>query len=337
MNEVTDRMNYRQSFWRDRPVFVTGATGLVGGWIVKELLRHEADVVCLVRDWVPDSEFIRSETSNKLKVVRGNLCDPGLIERILGEYEIQTVFHLAAQTIVGIANQAPLSTFETNVRGTWLLLEACRASSYIQQVILASSDKAYGDHGKAVYTEDMPLQGKHPYDASKSCADLIAQTYANTYGLPVVVTRCANIYGGGDLNWNRLIPGTIRSVHRNIQPVIRSDGTQVRDYLYVEDATEFYLLVAEMLSQKPELLGHSFNVTADSGISVLELVEMILHLMNSDLKPDVRNEARHEIPYQRLDMEKAKSVLNWHPSFSLKDGLNHTIKWYEQFFAQTKP
>ena len=206
------------SFWRDRPVLVTGATGLLGSWLVKRLLVLEADVVVLVRDWVPQSELVSGGMLDRVKVVRGDVRDGPLLERILGEYEIDTVFHLAAQTIVGIANRNPLSTFETNIGGTWSLLEACRRSPRIQQIVVASSDKAYGDHDDLPYDEDTPLVGRHPYDVSKSCADLIAQSYAHTYGLPVCVTRCGNLYGGGDLNWNRTVPGTMRFQLRSPPP-----------------------------------------------------------------------------------------------------------------------
>ncbi|HEV7903456.1 MAG TPA: NAD-dependent epimerase/dehydratase family protein, partial [Pyrinomonadaceae bacterium] len=218
-----------KGFWLDRPTLVTGATGLVGGWLVRRLLDAGADVLCLVRDWVPQSEFVRASLIERVKVVRGDVRDQVQLERTLGEYEVDTVIHLAAQTIVGIANRNPVSTFESNVAGTWALLEACRRSPAVRQIVLASSDKAYGDCEVLPYDEETPLRGRHPYDVSKSCADLIAQAYATTYGLPVVVTRCGNFYGGGDLNWNRIVPGTIRSVLRGQPPVVRSDGGYVRD------------------------------------------------------------------------------------------------------------
>ena len=235
------------SFWQDRPTFVTGATGLLGGWLVRRLLDFGADVVCLARDWVPQSELIRARLIEQVKVVRGDVRDQALLERSLGEYEIDTVIHLAAQTIVGIANRNPISTFETNIGGTWALLEACRRSPKVTRIVLASSDKAYGDQEVLPYNEEMPLQGRHPYDVSKSCADLIAQTYAETYDLPVVITRCGNFYGGGDLNWNRIVPGTIRSVLRGQRPVIRSDGKSIRDYFYAEDGAAAYTLLAERM------------------------------------------------------------------------------------------
>lgn len=319
------------NFWQDRPTFVTGATGLVGSWLVRRLVEQQADVVCLVRDWVPQSEFVRAGLDRRVKVVRGDVTDQALLERILGEYEVQTVLHLAAQTIVGIANRNPVSTFESNIGGTWALLEACRRSPSVAQIVLASSDKAYGDQPNLPYTETTPLQGRHPYDVSKSCADLIGQMYAHTYRLPVVITRCGNFYGGGDLNWNRIIPGTIRAVIRGQRPVIRSDGAFIRDYFYVEDGAAGYILLAEALAQNPDLRGEAFNFSNEIQVTVLELVERILALMGSDLRPDIRREASNEIIHQYLSAEKARRVLGWQPLFSLEAGLQRTIAWYRDF------
>jgi CDP-glucose 4,6-dehydratase len=318
------------SFWRDRPTLVTGATGLVGGWLVRRLLSLEADVVCLVRDWVPQCELVRTDMIERVKVVRGDVCDQSLLERTLGEYEIDTVFHLAAQTIVGIANRNPISTFETNIQGTWSLLEACRRSPKVCQIVVASSDKAYGDQEILPYDETTPLQGRHPYDVSKSCADLIAHTYAISYQLPVAITRCGNFYGGGDLNWNRIVPGTIRSLLRGQRPVIRSDGNYVRDYFYVEDGAAAYTLLAERLAKHPELRGEAFNFSNEQQVTVLELVGMIAHLMESSLKPDVRNEASNEIRRQYLSAAKARAMLSWSPWFDLNSGLQRTIGWYKE-------
>jgi CDP-glucose 4,6-dehydratase len=325
-------MGVTESFWQDRPTLVTGATGLLGTWLVKQLLEQGTDVVCLVRDWVPQSELVLSRTIERVKIVRGDIRDQALLERVLGEYEINTVFHLAAQTIVSIANRNPVSTFETNIQGTWALLEACRRSATVKQIVFASSDKAYGDHDVLPYDEDAPLQGRHPYDVSKSCADLIAQTYATTYNLPVVITRCGNFYGGGDLNWNRIVPGTIRSVMRGQRPVIRSDGQYVRDYFYVEDGAAAYMLLAEQLAAKPELIGESFNFSNELQIPVLDLVRRILSLMQSDLQPLIRNEASNEIRHQYLSAAKARELLGWTPLFNLDDALGQTIKWYQLFF-----
>ncbi len=322
-----------RGFWLDRPVFVTGATGLIGGWLVNRLLDAGADVVCLVRDWVPQSELVRTRAVELVKVVRGDVADRETLERALGEYEIDTVIHLAAQTIVGIANRNPVSTFETNVAGTWTLLEACRRSPAVKQIIVASSDKAYGEHEKLPYSEDAPLHGQHPYDVSKSCADLIAQAYGKTYGSPVAITRCGNFYGGGDLNWNRIVPGTIRSVLRGQRPVIRSDGHFVRDYFYAEDGAAANLLLAEKLAANPDLRGQAFNFSNEIQVTELELVERILRLMNSDLRPDVRNEAVNEIRHQYLSAAKARKVLNWQPLFTLDEGLRRTIDWYREFLG----
>jgi CDP-glucose 4,6-dehydratase len=320
-------------FWLDRPTFITGATGLVGGWLVRKLVESGADVVCLVRDWVPQSELASSRLIDKVKVVRGDVRDEKLLERVLGEYEIETVVHLAAQTIVTIANRNPISTFETNIGGTWSLLEACRRSPTVEQVVMASSDKAYGDHEILPYDETTPLEGRHPYDVSKSCADLIAQAYAATYDSPVAITRCGNFYGGGDLNWNRIVPGTIRSVLRGSRPIIRSDGRYVRDYFYVEDGVAAYMLLAERLAENRHLHGQAFNFSNEIQVTVLELVEKILEQMDSDLEPDVRNETRNEIRHQYLSASKAKKVLGWEPLFTLEEGLRRTIKWYESFLG----
>jgi CDP-glucose 4,6-dehydratase len=319
-------------FWLDRPTLITGATGLVGSWLVARLIEARADVVCLVRDWVPQSEMVRSSTLERVKVVRGDVCDQVLLERVLGEHEIDTVIHLAAQTIVTIANRNPVSTFETNIGGTWGLLEACRRSPLVKQIILASSDKAYGDHTELPYTEETPLVGRHPYDVSKSCADLIAQAYAVTYGSPVAITRCGNFYGGGDLNWNRIVPGTIRSILRGQRPVIRSDGSYIRDYFYVEDGAIAYMTLAEKLAADPALRGRAFNFSNEIQINVRDLVTLISRVMGSDLQPEVRNEASHEIVHQYLSAAAARRDLAWKPTFSLEEGMGRTVAWYRRFF-----
>jgi CDP-glucose 4,6-dehydratase len=320
------------SFWLDRPTLVTGGTGLVGSWLIKRLVAAGADVTCLVRDWVPQSEIVRASLLERIKVVRGDIRDQALLERALGENEIATVIHLAAQTIVTIANRNPVSTLEANVAGTWSMLEACRRSPTVKQIVLASSDKAYGDHDALPYTEETPLVGRHPYDVSKSCADLIAQAYATTYGSPVAITRCGNFYGGGDLNWNRIVPGTIRSVLRGQTPIIRSDGTFIRDYFYVEDGAIAYMLLAEKLAADATLAGRAFNFSNEIQIDVRALVERILNLMGSSVKPDVRNEASHEIKHQYLSAAVARRDLDWKPTFTLDDGLRQTISWYRAFF-----
>jgi CDP-glucose 4,6-dehydratase len=321
-------------FWGDRPVFVTGATGLLGSWLTKRLHEKGASVVCLIRDWVPQSELVRKGLLEEVKVVRGDVTDRGVIERALGEYEVQTVFHLAAQTIVGIANRNPVSTFESNVQGTWNLLEACRRSPLVSAIVVASSDKAYGTHEVLPYGEGMALQGRHPYDVSKSCADLISQAYAATYDVPVGITRCGNFYGGGDLNWNRVVPGTIRSILRNERPIIRSDGRYIRDYFYVEDGAAAYMLLAERLTADRCLRGMAFNFSNEIQITVLQLVEKILCKMNSNLEPEIKNEVSNEVRHQYLSAERARKLLNWAPEFTLDEGLDRTIAWYREFLGQ---
>jgi CDP-glucose 4,6-dehydratase len=320
-------------FWQDRPVLVTGASGLVGPSLVRRLLEVKADLVCVLRDWIPESELVRGGLLERVRVVRGDIRDQELMERVLGEYEVQTVFHLAAQAIVGIANRNPVSTFDSNIRGTWSLLEACRRSPTVQQIVTASSDKAYGDQAVLPYTEDAPLQGVHPYDVSKSCADLIARSYGLTYDLPVATTRCGNFYGGGDLNWSRIVPGTIRSVLRGQRPVIRSDGRLVRDYFYVEDGAAAYMVLAEALAKRPDLRGQAFNFSNEENLTVLEMVSRVLRLMESDLTPDIRNEASHEIERQFLSAEKARRELSWKPLYSLDRGLGATIDWYRRHLS----
>lgn len=321
------------AFWRDRRTFVTGATGLLGSWLVRRLLEQGADVVCLVRDWVPQSEFVGAKMIERVNVIRGDVRDQALMERVLGEYEINTVFHLAAQTIVEIANRNPVSTFETNIGGTWALLEACRRTPTVKQIVAASSDKAYGDQKNLPYSESTPLQGKHPYDASKSCADLLVQAYAATFKLPAAITRCGNLYGGGDLNWNRIIPGTIRSVIRKERPIIRSDGHYLRDYFYGEDASATYMLLAERMAANVELHGEAFNFSYGVPFTVLDITNKILKLMGSSLEPKILNEASNEIREQYLDAKKAKEQLGWKPTYGLEEGLKQTIAWYQDFFA----
>src|ERR1700691_618968 len=322
------------SFWRDKSVLLTGATGLVGGWLTKRLIKHGANVVCLVRDWGPQSEFVRTGQLEGVNVVRGDLNERDLIERALGEYEVQIVFHLAAQTIVGIANSNPVSTFESNIRGTWNLLESCRRSPHVKAIVVASSDKAYGDQTLLPYDEDMPLQGRHPYDVSKSCADLIAKTYATTFDLPVGITRCGNFYGGGDLNWNRVVPGTIRSVIRGERPVIRSDGQYVRDYFYVEDGAAAYMLLAERMMSNPQLAGMAFNFSNEIQLTVVELVQKILNKMGSDFTPEIQNRPLKEIRRQYLSAQRARQLLNWTPEFTLDEGLERTIAWYRDLLGE---
>jgi CDP-glucose 4,6-dehydratase len=322
------------SFWLDRPVFVTGCTGMMGSWLSIALVDAGAAVTGLVRDRVPFSHLRRSGYQDRIRGVHGDVTDYELVERALNEYEINVVFHLAAQTIVPIANRAPLSTFETNVRGTWTLLEAARRAPKIERIVVASSDKAYGAHEELPYAEDAPLLGQHPYDVSKACADRITRAYAATYGLPVAATRCANIYGGGDLNWSRLIPGTIRSVIRGRRPVIRSDGTLLRDYLYVRDAVAAYLRLAECIDA-PGVKGEAFNYGMDDPKSVMEVVQAIIDVSDWPmLEPVILGEARNEIQAQYLDSRKAKRLLGWAPRYSLRQGLRETMAWYQEFLSR---
>jgi CDP-glucose 4,6-dehydratase len=317
-------------FWRRRSVLVTGATGLLGSWLVEHLLARGARVTCLIRDQVPQSRLVTSGAIARTNVVHGDLEDYLLVLRALNEYEVDTVFHLGAQTIVGTAARSPLATFEANVRGTWNLLEACRACPrLIERVLVASSDKAYGPHDVLPYTEDTPLQGRAPYDVSKSCADLIATSYFHTYRTPLAIARCGNLFGGGDLNFNRLIPGTIRSALRDEAPVVRSDGTLVRDYLYVGDAVTAYARLAESLPA-PQVTGEAFNFAGHERLPVLDVVSRILGLSGkSSLVPTILDEAAGEIPRQYLDCTKAAERLRWRPAFSLDAGLRETIAWYQ--------
>jgi len=327
-------MELNREFWLDRPTLVTGGTGLVGSWLVKRLIDSGADVVCLVRDWVPQSEMVRKGWIEQVKVVRGDIRDREILERTMGEFEIDTVLHLAAQTIVTIANRNPISTFETNIAGTWNILEACRRSPKVKQIVVASSDKAYGDQEVLPYDENTPLQGQHPYDVSKSAADLISYTYAKSFDTPVAITRCGNFYGGGDLNWNRIIPGTIRSILRGQRPIIRSDGEYIRDYFYVEDGAAAYMLLAEQLAIRPELKGQAYNFSNEIQVSVREIVDRILKVMDSNLQPDIRNEVSNEIRHQYLSAEKARNDLQWAPMFTLDEGIQKTVEWYKDFFNE---
>lgn len=331
---VADMAMMEKDFWRDRPTLVTGATGLLGSALVPALLRLGADVVCLVRDNVPQSNLLRSGWTSKVKTVQGDIADQALLERVLGEYEVATVFHLAAQTIVGVANANPISTFESNIAGTWRLMEACRRSPRVKQIAVASSDKAYGDQTALPYDETMPVSGRFPYDVSKSCTDLIAQSYAHTYELPVLVTRCGNFFGPGDLNWNRIVPGTVRSLMRGQRPVIRSDGKYIRDYIFIEDAAQAYIQAVEQLTLKPDLKGHAFNFSTETQLTVVEMVELITGLMKSDVQPEIRNEARAEIPHQYLSAAKAREMLGWKPAFTIAQGLERTIPWYVSFLTE---
>lgn len=325
----------KKEFWEDKRVFVTGATGIVGSWLTKALVERGAYVVALVRDWDPQSNLIRTGIIERVHVVSGALEDYTTLERAINEQEVDTVFHLGAQAIVTIANRSPLPTFEANIRGSYNLLEACRVhKDMVKRVVVASSDKAYGESDVLPYTEDMPPLGRYPYDVSKSCMDLLAQAYWHTYQLPVGIARCGNIYGGGDLNWSRVVPGTIRSIIENQAPIIRSDGTFVRNYVYVEDVVEAYIDLAKALN-RPEISGEAFNFSSGSPLSVIEIVNVIRRLMGrEDLEPIILNEARAEIKKQYLSSAKAQKLLGWKPRHTLEEGLRKTIAWYQEFLSR---
>ncbi len=324
------------AFWRGRAVAVTGATGFLGGHLTSMLTDQGARVVVLVRDGVPQSS-LGGGWAAQVSAVSGPVEDQALVERMLGEYDVTTVFHLAAQTQVGVANRNPLSTYEANVRGTWALLEAVRRSPSVTQVVTASSDKAYGKQPVLPYTEDMPLLATNPYDVSKACADLVAQSYARTYGVPVVVTRCANFFGPGDTNWERLVPSTVRSVLQGERPVIRSDGTMTRDYLYVVDGALAYLQLVEAMAADPSLAGEAFNLSTERPLSVLDLVRLIQEAAGTDLEPDIRATARHEIPHQLLSAAKARKVLEWEPRHTVEEALARTVAWYRAALTGADP
>lgn len=327
------------TFWRGKKVFITGGTGLLGSHLTRQLVTQGAEVVALVRDSVPRSIFYSHapdwHLEKKVTTVRGAIEDFAVLERSINEYEIDTVFHLAAQTIVGTANRSPIATFRANIEGTWNLLDACRVhSKKIKRVVIASSDKAYGNLQGEAYDENYPLRGEHPYDVSKSCADLISHAYAVSYHLPVTVTRCGNFFGPGDLNFSRIIPGTVRDVIENKTPIIRSDGKFIRDYIFAEDGAHAYLTLAEAMGEDGKHAGEAFNFSYGLRLTVKDVVDRVLKAMNrTDIQPRILNEASNEIPVQCLDSSKAKKILGWKPKYGFDEGLKQTIGWYRETFG----
>lgn len=318
------------NFWSGRSVLVTGATGMLGSEVTNQLLSSGADVTVIVRDRVHNSRLYLEDLYKKINIAFGDITDFEFVERVIGEYEVETVFHLAAQTQVKVGNASPISTFNSNIKGTWNVLEAVRLHRQrIRSLIVASSDKAYGDQEVLPYSEETPLQGRHPYDVSKSCADLIAQSYWYSFNLPVSVTRCGNLFGPGDLNFNRIIPGTILSLMKDEQPVIRSDGQYIRNYFYIKDAANAYLSISE---NTEKTIGQAFNVGSQERYSVVDLVKIITEVMSSDKSPIIKNEAKNEIKEQYLSIEKVKSVLGWIPKYSVRDALKETVDWYRKYF-----
>ena len=317
------------TYWSDKRVLVTGASGMVGSWLTRWLSESGAYTVAFIADTDPQSELIRSGIINKINVINGRLENYDDIERAINNHEVDSIFHLGAQPIVGAADRAPRHTFESNIQGTWNLLDACRTlTPLVKRIVVASSDKAYGTQSVLPYTEDMSMNGDHPYEVSKSCTDLISTTYAHTYGTPVTIARCGNIYGGGDLNWNRIIPGTFRALLRGEQPILRSDGTFIRDYLHVDDVVSAYLALGEN-SDKPEFAGHGFNFSDESPLTVMQIFSAICEAAGKpNTKPVVLNEATGEIKDQYLDSTKAREVLGWHARVSLQDGLKKSFSWY---------
>lgn len=324
-------------YWSNKRVLVTGASGMVGSWLTRWLAESGAYTVAFIADTDPQSELIRSGTINRINVANGRLEKYDDIERAINNHEVDSVFHLGAQPIVGVADRAPRHTFESNIQGTWNLLDACRTlSPLVKRIVVASSDKAYGTQLNLPYTEDMSMNGDHPYEVSKSCTDLIATTYARTYGTPVTIARCGNIYGGGDLNWNRIVPGTFRSLLRGEQPVLRSDGTFVRDYLHVDDIVSAYLALGEK-TDNPAFAGQGFNFSDESPLTVMEIYKAICEAAGeADSEPKILNAASSEIKDQYLDSTKAHKALSWQASVSLKDGLQKSFDWYRELLTGKK-
>ncbi len=326
----------RVSFWKNRNVFITGGFGLLGTTLVEMLHEFGARVVLLKRDHVPSSRLFETPALLHAQIVQGDFEDYNVVYRALNEYEIDTVFHVGAQPIAPVGNRMPLPTLKTNIMGTANVLEAARVSPTVKRVLVASSDKAYGPQPVLPYTEEASLRGNHPYDVSKSCTDLIAQMYWNTYKLPVCITRCGNLYGPGDLNWQRIIPETIKHVLHGEAPVIRSDGKFIRDYFFVRDAANAYIRLAEEMD-RPEIVGQAFNFSTGNRYTAIDIVNKVIEAMGRvDLEPVILNQAKSEIIEQTLSSEKALRLLNWKPQFTVEEGLKETVEWYTKHFEQAK-
>jgi CDP-glucose 4,6-dehydratase len=323
------------SFWRHRPVAVTGATGFLGSHLTGLLVDLDANVVVLSRDEVPPTPI--ADWGAQVSVVHGPVEDQLLLERLLGEYDVRTVFHLAAQTQVGVSNRNPASTWASNVVGTASVLEAARRSPAVEQIVTASSDKAYGSQPELPYDEAMPLLARNPYDVSKACSDMIATSYFHTWGVPVCITRCGNFFGPGDTNWERLVPGVIRWLLEGTNPIIRSDGSLVRDYLYVVDGALAYLKLAESMAGDPTLHGEAFNFSTETPVSVLELVDVLQRAAGTDLALDIRGTATHEIDAQHLSAAKARKLLGWQPRWTLEEAMAETVAWYRAHLSRSVP
>ncbi len=322
-----------RSYWEERNVLVTGANGFLGSWVSKRLVEEGASVVCFIRDVLPKSFFNLSGTVDKVVMAYGTLEDYLSIERVFNEFEVDCCFHLGAQAIVGTAERFPLSTYESNIRGTWNVLEAVRRNSRVKGLVVASSDKVYGSKDVLPYAEKDTLGGVNPYDVSKVCVDLLAQSYFHAYGIPVAIARSGNFYGPGDLNFSRVVPGTIRSLVGNQEPVIRSDGTYLRDYFYVEDAAEAFLTLGENL-HKDSIKGQAFNFGTEVPTRVIDVVNQLIELSGKkQLKPVILNQAEHEIKAQYLSCGKARELLGWKHTTDLKKGLAKSYSWYQEFFA----
>lgn len=335
--ETSSSQNARdRQYWSKRTVLVTGAGGFAASWICKALVEAGATVVGIVRDSPGEQQLTGHGIRNKMAIVHGSIVDYASVERALNEYEVDTCLHLAAQAIVGAANRSPLSTFESNIKGTWNVLEACRNVATVTSVVVASSDKAYGDQPVLPYTEDTTLNGTYPYDASKVCTDVLTKSYAVTYGLPATITRCANIYGGGDTNWSRIVPGTMRSLYIGEDPIIRSDGTPERDYLYIEDLVDAYLLTAQHAGEDG-IRGTAFNFGSGTPTSALTLVTQITAASGKNLQPIIKGQAKGEIDRQYLDSTRAHQVLGWEPHHSLAQGLAKSWAWYEAYLNENNP